>query len=223
MISSNDPKIEVALRQAFAAADYKPTFPPPSELRPTVTPVPLDKMLFGLGVVEKEVVDLTRTAAAAALPSLRIARPDMLSDQTSLAGLLYVTPEGGCILVRANDPVVRRRFSAAHELGHFLMHFPPDTLVAEEITDDEPAAIGDDGSEGEVPLLTERERQANQFAAELLMPEPIVRSLHGFYGKRYGDTPRFIESHIAGDLLVSRQATRRRLADLGLVHVPKAA
>src|SRR5438874_379543 len=77
----------------------------------------------------------------------------------------------------------------------------------------------------EVPRLTqaaaaaaldERERQANRFAAELLMPESLCRGLYQFYDARYGNTPRFIEGHVAGDLLVSRQAVRRRLADLGL-------
>jgi Zn-dependent peptidase ImmA (M78 family) len=81
------------------------------------------------GVVSKEVHNLSRNTAAAALPALRIVRPDMLADQTALAGLLFVTPEGGCILVRANDPIARRRFSAAHELGHYLMHFRPQWLA----------------------------------------------------------------------------------------------
>ena len=31
----------------------------------------------------------------------------------------------GCILVKQDDPVERRRFSAAHELGHYLPHFLP--------------------------------------------------------------------------------------------------
>ncbi len=217
MIVSTDPMIEAALRQAFTAVDYLLTLPPQGRVRLKVSPVPLERMLFQLGVVDKEVADLTRTAAAAALPALQIARPDMLSDQTLLAGLLYVTPEGGCIMVRANDPIPRRRFSVAHELGHYLMHFPPESVVDDEVTDDEPATIGnDDGDEvdGAALALDERERQANQFAAELLMPEPIVRGLHEFYAERHGDTPRFIESHIASDLLVSRQAVRRRLADL---------
>jgi Zn-dependent peptidase ImmA (M78 family) len=164
------------------------------------------------------VPNLSRNAAAAALPALQIARPDMLADQTALAGLLYVTPEGGCILVRANDPIARRRFSAAHELGHYLMHFRPQWLADDEITDDEPGAIAaDEGEESAAAALDKREHEANRFAAELLMPEPIVRGLYDFYAARFGDTPRFIEGHIAGDLLVSRQAIRRRLADLGLV------
>ena len=223
MMRSTDPMVEVALKLAFAAAaDYPLALPPQGGLRPKVAPVPLEKMLFEMGVVDKEVADLTRTAAAAALPALRIARPDMLSDQTPLAGLLYVTPEGGCIMVRANDPIPRRRFSVAHELGHYLMHFPPESVVDDEVTDDEPATIGDDDGDevdGAALALDERERQANQFAAELLMPEPIVRGLHEFYVERHGDTPRFVESHISGDLLVSRQAVRWRLADLKLASV----
>src|SRR6185436_13082559 len=96
-----DPKMRVALEQAFAAASYTPTFPQAGKVRPNVMPVPLEKILFGLGVAAREIADLTRTTAAVALPALQIARPDMLADQTALAGLLHVTPEGGCILVRA--------------------------------------------------------------------------------------------------------------------------
>jgi Zn-dependent peptidase ImmA (M78 family) len=217
MIASTDLKIENALREACAAADYTFDCPLPGKLRPNVAPVPLEKMLFGLGVVSKEVANLSRTTAAAALPALQIARPDMLTDHTALAGLLYVTPEGGCMLVRANDPIARRRFSAAHELGHYLMHFRPQWLADDEITDDEPGAIaGDDGDAS--AALDEREHEANRFAAELLMPEPIVRGLYDFYSARFGNTPRFIEGHLSGDLLVSRQAIRRRMADLDLAR-----
>ena len=223
MISSTDTTIEAAVNEAFAAAGYTCVLLPTQKLRPNVTPVPLEKILFGLGIAAKDVPNLTRTTAAAALPALQVARPDMLADHTPLAGLLHVTPEGGCILVRADDPIVRRRFSAAHELGHYLMHFRPESLTDDEITDDEPAAIiGGDGGGDDAVALDEREQQANRFAAELLMPEPLVRGLYDFYATRIGDTPRFIESHMSGDLLVSRQAIRRRSADLGLVRAVAA-
>jgi Zn-dependent peptidase ImmA (M78 family) len=219
MIVSTASKIENALHEACAAADYSFAFPQPGKLRPNVAPVPLEKMLFGLGVASKEVAHLSRTTAAAALPALQIARPDMLTDHTALAGLLYVTPEGGCILVRANDPIARRRFSAAHELGHYLMHFRPQWLADDEITDDKPEAIAGDDTEGNaVAALDQREYEANRFAAELLMPEPIMRGLYDFYTARFGNTPRFIEGHLSSDLLVSRQAVRRRMSDLGLAR-----
>jgi Zn-dependent peptidase ImmA (M78 family) len=64
--------------------------------------------------------------------------------------------------------------------------------------------------------LNWQEREANRFAAELLMPEPTVRALHDYYCERFGRSARFLEGHLAADLLVSRQAVQYRLADLGL-------
>jgi IrrE N-terminal-like domain len=47
----------------------------------------------------------------------------------ALAGFLYAWPYRnavwGCLLVEQNDIVERRRFSAAHELGHYMLHFRP--------------------------------------------------------------------------------------------------
>jgi len=46
-----------------------------------------------------------------------------------LSGFLFAQLTGsvatGCILVDANDILARRRFSAAHELGHYVLHFLP--------------------------------------------------------------------------------------------------
>ena len=59
--------------------------------------------------------------------------------------------------------------------------------------------------------LPEMERQANRFAAELLMPEAVCRSATDQYAARFRTPPRFLEHHLARDLLVSREAMRWRL------------
>ncbi len=38
------------------------------------------------------------------------------ASQEALAGFLYTSTSYGCLFVEASDPLVRRRFSAAHEL-----------------------------------------------------------------------------------------------------------
>ena len=186
-------------------------------------PVPLDAMLAWFGAFRDEVPGLTRAVAAAARPELRLACPDLVGDDTPLAGLLSVSAGGALVLVRRDDPVARRRFSAAHELGHLLLHFRPGWLsggddAVDVVADDGPDQIsdGDRDDEGGPAELAARERQANRFAAELLMPQAVVRGLHAFYAERFGTTPRFIEGHMAGDLAVSRAAIRWRLAGLGL-------
>lgn len=53
-----------------------------------------------------------------------VENPDMMGHD-ELAGFLYVNTSYGCIFVEANDRLTRRRFSVAHELGHYLLHFLP--------------------------------------------------------------------------------------------------
>jgi hypothetical protein len=62
------------------------------------------------------------------------------------------------IVVRAQDPVVRKRFTVAHETAHFLLHRG---LFATELVDD---------ALYRSTLSTPVEAQANAFAADLLMP-----------------------------------------------------
>ena len=84
---------------------------------------------------------------------------------------------------------------------------------------DEEKAI--EQAEGNLLLAPEsleaRERQANAFAAEILMPEEACKVLFARYSERFGPTARFIEHHMASDLLVSREAAHWRLIDLGLI------
>ncbi len=62
----------------------------------------------------------------------------------------------------------------------------------------------------------EMERQANQFAAELLMPETVCRGAYEHYSTRLRMTARCLERHLASDLLVSPTAMGWRLQSLNL-------
>ncbi|HEY2600005.1 MAG TPA: ImmA/IrrE family metallo-endopeptidase, partial [Thermoleophilaceae bacterium] len=71
--------------------------------------------------------------------------------------------------VNKDHAVVRRRFTVAHELAHYVLQhverFHLDLTTINSLDGDPP---------GYEPQL---ERDANNFAAELLMPEPWVVSL----------------------------------------------
>lgn len=67
------------------------------------------------------------------------------------------------IRVNKNDPARRQRFTVAHEIGHFLLHRDQ---IGTGITDDVLYRSS---------LSDRREAQANRIAADLLMPEPLVR------------------------------------------------
>lgn len=125
-----------------------------------------------------------------------------------LAGFLYFAGKSGQAFVNADDILPRRRFSAAHELGHAVLHrermgrFRADTsetlLEADDSTD-------------------EIEREANQFATELLMPEAVVRARADELRTLHKCCPFGVLAYrLAAELLVSRQAIGYRLKNLGV-------
>lgn len=85
--------------------------------------------------------------------------PDLQTDERKLSGFLYVAQDGkqfrGCILTDKTEPTVRRRFSAAHELGHYLLHFLPllEITHTENLFLTESLAFGDeDKNEAEIEM-----------------------------------------------------------------------
>ena len=84
-----------------------------------------------------------------------------------ISGLIRKDPDRGgksgyAIYTNANHPTTRRRFTIAHELGHYVLHHG---VIGEGITDD---ALYRSRLSG--PL----EREANRFAAKLLMPWNLI-------------------------------------------------
>jgi len=84
-------------------------------------------------------------------------------DLDGCAGLILRDGQYWGILLRASDSHRRRRFTLAHELGHFCI--PSHERAA--ISCVSPEIIRGDG-----PKSTERE--ANEFAVELLMPRRVI-------------------------------------------------
>jgi Zn-dependent peptidase ImmA (M78 family) len=111
----------------------------------------------------------------------------------------YIKPLGGDrfeIGVNSRHHANRQRFSMAHEYAHYLLHRGRIASM----------------SEGEQILHRNGDRnsveyQANQFAAELLMPEAMVRHVFRVSGGNL--------SGMASRLRVSKDALRYRLEALG--------
>ena len=68
----------------------------------------------------------------------------------------------------------RARFSAAHELGHAVLHYR-ELVRLSRIPHSEAALLR--GSIGELPAYSDAEWQANAFAGALLMPAAALKSL----------------------------------------------
>ncbi len=127
-----------------------------------------------------------------------IAGPD---TGNGLSGALVIRGGQAVIVYNSSDPLVRRRFTVAHELGHYVLHTAPD-IDAVLFRDDR-------SSKG----TSVKEIQANAFAAALLMPEHLVRE------RISGPIPSIHNDDIdlwARRFKVSSQAMAYRLMDLGL-------
>lgn len=177
-------------------------------------PAPLREFIAAFNLTHDEVPKLCRAKVALAFEKVGLEPPqEFWKNSAPLAGFLFANVDGGYILVNADDPVSRRRFSAAHELGHFLLHFRPDYAVpvGGYLQEDETITEVDDEKD-----LAAMERQANRFAAEMLMPEEACRRIAAEALSRGGHSPAYLEHKLAGELLVSREAARWRIRGLRL-------
>ena len=109
----------------------------------------------------------------------------------------YLFPAERRIVLNASEPETRRRFTLAHELGHWVCQ------CLEGTTRPVYCRADDVGVEGDARLL---EREANIFAANLVMPEDAVRAASG--ENRFG---------------VSDEGLAWRLFNLELIDSPPAA
>jgi IrrE N-terminal-like domain len=153
---------------------------------------------YGAAVPPLDVEEL-----AASLCRLRVRAADDLgpiagaAPKVQLSGVLL--PGRWEIWVRRDEPERRRRFTVAHEVGHHLLHSDGAAVLCRP--SDVETAQGD---------LRAREREANRFAAELLMPEQMVREAadHG------GPNPIALAGHFG----VSDVAMGYRLVTLGYLE-----
>lgn len=212
MIAEEDSDL---IREAVAATFRDAGFAwPPSPSGP----MPLGAMIAVHNVIHEEVDGLNRAAASAMLRRWDVRWAEFPGDDPPLAGFCYANSRCGFLFVRRGDILPRRRFTAAHELGHYRLHLGP--ALAREASEMVEVDSNENVEESGQAELAAMERQANRFAAELLMPESVCRELYGRYSRKYGPVDRYLVYHLAGDLLVSRAAIAWRLFGLGLIQRP---
>jgi Zn-dependent peptidase ImmA (M78 family) len=117
------------------------------------------------------------------------------ADLNYTSGFLLVDPLLPLIVVNKRHPYERRRFTTAHELGHYFLEHPGRSF--------------DEAS----PRKKTIERQADLFAANLLMPLPMIIEAE----KAYRANPQHLVGNLAELFLVSRQAMKLRLKGLELM------
>jgi len=123
-------------------------------------------------------------------------------------------PTLNAVMVESDCYEVRKRFTIAHELGHAQLEY--DQGNATSLFDLEPEIFGCTEEDEKMAVVDElkaglrrkKEIRANQFAANLLMPEGLVREV---WRQEHEDAAR-----VANALLVSKEALGYRLKDLRL-------
>lgn len=129
-----------------------------------------------------------------------------LPGAEDISGALVRKGPKTVIAVNPRHHMHRRRFTVAHELGHFFQHADVQTHVDQDFR----INFRDARSSGAVDWM---EIQANEYAASLLMPTAFL--LHDVT-KRGELTENFITS-LATRYEVSTMAMRIRLTNLGML------
>jgi Zn-dependent peptidase ImmA (M78 family) len=129
-----------------------------------------------------------------------------------MSGLAHRDAKGRSIIgVNSAHPQTRCRFTIAHEIGHLLLHSDEDFHVDEGL----PVWFR---TQGQKTLSNDKEVEANQFAAELLMPLSLLQV-------EVGKLPENIDvdeaiTGLADRFSVSVQAMTIRLSSLGAIDTP---
>jgi len=140
---------------------------------------------------------------------LKVAHADLGED---VSGLLISKGDSTVIAVQASDAPKRKRFTIAHEIGHFFLRhqFEP----GEHVHVDRGHLITPRNSRSSTGEDL-KEIEANQFAACLLMPSELLTTRIKAFG-----TPSLRDYHVtllANEFEVSEQAMTIRLSALGLL------
>jgi Zn-dependent peptidase ImmA (M78 family) len=220
-------RIESAIDALYRETDV----PPPSVSCPIA---PIGPILRRMAIFCVEIPGLTLHSTEIYLKERRIIRADLNLEgdpAISLAGFLYAAATGAFLFIDGKNPVTRRRFSIAHELGHLLLHFRPLLYEAEarlaagetvesalyDAFSDHAANRGEENSVSAPGEYDQREREADAFSASLLLPAALTRQRFTILRETLPNLSEGgITERLAMDSLVSWEAMHRRLNALGL-------
>lgn len=145
----------------------------------------------------------------------RIGAPVIYDDLGSedISGLLISNDAGACIMIQRSHHPKRRRFSIAHEIGHFVLRHQSEHGEHVHVDRGNYISFRDARSSKGVDA---KEMEANAFASSLLMPEALVRRM----AQELTQGRPLLDHHVsalASQFEVSEQAMTIRLTTLGLL------
>ena len=128
--------------------------------------------------------------------------------EDNMSGLLIIQGPSRLIGIEESHVKERQRFTLAHELGHYILHNEKSNIFVDTI-------LFKRQMEGYTSKEEKWEREANFFAANILMPEQLVkREVHLLEGDLYDDDN---VRTLAKKFNVSLSAMTFRLTNMGLI------
>jgi hypothetical protein len=151
-----------------------------------------ERILRSLGIEEPREIDLEAIAWHLGVVSVR--RRELDGCEARIVG------KGDRAIISIDPRQMRRRqrFSIGHELGHWIFHRGKSTFCRTEDIGEIGAGRGD-------------EQSANQFAADLLLPEYLLRPI----SRRHPKLTVKIVREVADQSDTTQSATVIRMAELG--------
>jgi len=136
-----------------------------------------------------------------------VIKPYPLEDDIS--GLLSIENGKGTIGFNNAESKVRKRFTIAHELGHFELHKELSNLFIDK------QFIYRSKNSGNTPIKQKMEKEANDFASAILMPTEFVKKEVDKIKIDLGNEEAIKE--LAKIFDVSTTAMYYRISSLGLI------
>lgn len=100
---------------------------------------------------------------------------EVLFNQKDIDGMIATEDSKTSIYVNKGNSEVRKRFTIAHEIGHYILHHD-DSMEQDFIVDYRQAIMNYETQEDLI-----KETQANMFAAALLLPKDLVKEAWSKY------------------------------------------
>lgn len=131
---------------------------------------------------------------------------------SDVSGLFIVKDGKPYIAYNRDENQTRVRFTIAHELGHYFLHSKSIPLFVDKV--ERVHYRNQDSSSGEV----RKEREANSFAAALLMPKNhLIHEIENLQNEFGASSDKVVRS-LAKKFDVSPIAMTIRLTNLGLIE-----
>ena len=154
---------------------------------------------------EWELISEAQNSVPASLPLLSRALGLRLNEawlDNDISGMIEREGDRFRITLNASDSSNRKRFTLAHELGHYMLHRH---LIGDGLDDDRAYRSTCAGKYHNTRIGPKEEREANRFAALLLMP---TKAINKEWAELKPDVPA-----MAKRFGVSEQAMTIRLGD----------